>query len=72
MEWVPFPPLGDHLDPSIEPASPALVGRFFTTEPPGNLLSAAYGELYYENSFQNNNPPKFQDLEWCFKLLKRD
>ena len=50
MEWVPFPPLGDRLDPGIEPASPALVGRFFTAEPPGNLLSAAYQELYYENS----------------------
>ena len=24
-----------HLDPGIEPASPALAGRFFTTDPPG-------------------------------------
>ena len=34
---LPFPPLGD-LDPGAEPespASPALTGRFFTTEPPG-------------------------------------
>ena len=29
--WLfPFP--GDHLDPVIEPMSPALAGRFFTTE----------------------------------------
>ena len=28
----PFP--GDLPDPGIEPASPALAGRFFTTEPP--------------------------------------
>ena len=30
---VPFPPPGDLPDPRIEPASPALAGRFFTTEP---------------------------------------
>ena len=28
------PPSGDLPDPGIEPASPALGGRFFTTEPP--------------------------------------
>ena len=34
----PCPPPGDLPDPEIEPVSPvapALVGRFFTTEPPG-------------------------------------
>jgi len=31
---LPFPPLGDLLDPGIEPnASPALAGGFFTSEP---------------------------------------
>ena len=37
----PFPPPGDLLDPGIELASfasPALAGRFFTTEPPGQPL----------------------------------
>ena len=29
---VPFPPPGDLPDPWIEPTSPALAGRFFTTE----------------------------------------
>jgi len=29
-----FSSLGDLLDPGIEPASPALAGRFFTAEPP--------------------------------------
>ena len=33
---LPFPSLGDLPDPGMEPASPALAGRFFTTEPPGN------------------------------------
>ena len=30
-----FPPPADLPDPGIEPASPALAGGFFTTEPPG-------------------------------------
>ena len=32
---LPFPPPGDLPHPGIEPASLALAGRFFTTEPPG-------------------------------------
>ena len=38
---LPFPSPGDLLNPGIEsmsPASPALAGRFFTTEPPGKSL----------------------------------
>ena len=31
---MPFPSPGDLPDPGIEPTSPALVGGFFTTEPP--------------------------------------
>ena len=36
-DWsgLPFPPPGDAPDLGIKPASPALAGRFFTTEPPG-------------------------------------
>ena len=36
--WLPFPPPGDLPDPGMEltsPASPALAGKFFTTEPSG-------------------------------------
>ena len=32
---LPFPSPGDLPDPGIEPVSPALAGRFFTTEPLG-------------------------------------
>ena len=32
---LPFPPPGDLPHLGIEPMSPALAGRFFTTEPPG-------------------------------------
>ena len=39
---LPFPPPGDLPGPGIEPASPALAGRFFTTsatwEAPSNLM----------------------------------
>ena len=39
---MPIPSSGDLPDPGIEPVSlvsPALAGRFFTTAPPGKLLS---------------------------------
>ena len=32
---LPFPSTGHLPDPGMEPASPALTGGFFTTEPPG-------------------------------------
>ena len=34
---LPFPPLGDLLNPGVESTSHALAGRFFTAEPPGKL-----------------------------------
>ena len=33
-----FPSPEDLLDPEMKPASPALAGRFFTTEPSGTPL----------------------------------
>ena len=36
---LPCPPLGDLPDPGIKPMSSALVGGFFTTEPPGKPLT---------------------------------
>ena len=35
LEWVAIYFSRDHPDTGIEPMSPALAGRFFTTEPPG-------------------------------------
>ena len=35
---LPFPTPGDLPDPETEPTSPALVGVFFTTEPPGKAI----------------------------------
>ena len=37
-----FPSPGDHPDPGIEPTSPALADRCFTTEPPGKSLIVDY------------------------------
>jgi len=36
---LPFPSPGDLRDPAIEPASPALAGGFFSTEPSGKPLT---------------------------------
>ena len=40
LEWLPLPTPGDIPYPGIKPtslASPAFIGRFFTTEPPGKV-----------------------------------
>ena len=43
----PFPSPGDLPNPGIKPASPALAGGFFTTEPPGkNFLGGLLGEKW--------------------------
>ena len=42
---LPFPPPGNIFDTGIEPTSPLLSGRFFTTEPPGKppvVLDSSY------------------------------
>ena len=44
---LPCPPPGDLPDSGIEPASPALASRFFTTEPPGNPLRRVYWEFKF-------------------------
>ena len=35
---LPFPTPGDLSNPDIEPVSPALAGRFFTSVPPGKQI----------------------------------
>ena len=45
---LPVPPPGDFLDPGIKPespASPALTGRLFTTEPSGKPQCVIYSAL---------------------------
>ena len=43
---LPFPPPGDLPDLGIEPPSPALAGRFFTTEPPGKPFICTHTQSY--------------------------
>ena len=43
---LPFPSPGDLPDQGIEPVSPALVGGFFITEPPGELMYYIYRYTY--------------------------
>ena len=38
LEWLPCPPPGDLPDLGIKPTTPALAGRFCTTEPLGKPL----------------------------------
>ena len=42
LEWFTFPSTGDLPDSVIESTSPALAGRFFTTEPPGKPTYLRY------------------------------
>ena len=51
---LPFPLPGDLSNPGIKHtslASPALAGRFFTTEPPGELRKA-HGLLLFLDFYQ--------------------
>ena len=48
---MPFIPPGSLSDPGFEPVSPALAGRFFTVEPPGN----PYIFIYYLAIKRNEN-----------------
>ena len=47
---LPFPSLGDLLDPGVEPVPPALAGGFFTTESSGKP-SGGYRLLILRKSF---------------------
>ena len=51
---LPLPSPGDIPDGGMEPAFPALAGGFFTTEPPGNRISALVKETL-ESSLQRKN-----------------
>ena len=46
------PPPGNLPDPGIQSASPALAGRFFTTEPPGKTLNTNNGQWEHLPTFK--------------------
>ena len=45
LEWVTISSSGHLPDRGMEPASSALEGRFFTTEPPGKPLSVQWSQI---------------------------
>ena len=53
LSGLPFPPPRDLPNPGIEPMSPALVGEFFTTEPPRKPWYVSYTSV----KKQNKRPP---------------
>ena len=55
-DWsgLPFPTPGHLPDPQIEPKSPTLAGRFFTTEPP--LLENHFKLQMIHSALQMNEP----------------
>ena len=67
---LPFPTPGDLPDPGMEPASPALVGQLFTTEPPGKplcvylLLSRKVIEFICFTQGSISRPFKNNHLPW--------
>ena len=63
---LPFPPLGDILDPGIQPVSLALAGGCFSTEPPGRpMLMLVPFYLYW---FTLSPLSWFQKLPWIPSL----
>ena len=51
---LPFPPSGIKLE---SPASPALAGRLFTSEPPGKLVSSVVSDSMQSHEPQHARPP---------------
>ena len=65
---LPFLPPGDPPDSGIEPESPALAGRFFTTVPPGKPTMQNYSNMV-------NNQIKFNadsTVSQCYSSAELD
>ena len=65
---LPLPSPGDLPNLGIEPASPALAGRFFTAEPPGRLLWVfLFLWIFTQNSvasqYTSNCPGYFRSVQ---------
>ena len=52
---LPFPSPGDLPNPGIKPTSPALAGRFFTSEPLGSLRDATFSSVQFSRSVVSNS-----------------
>ena len=58
---LPFPSPGDLSNPGVKPRSPALAGRFFTTEPSGKLILCLPLYIYFKCVY----------LEQTFKIFRK-
>ena len=59
---LPFRSPGALPDPGIKPASPVLAGRFFTSEPLGNLQIVAWcpaNSSFASGTFWSSFPPRY-------------
>jgi len=54
LESVAMPSSGDLLNPMIKPISPALAGRFFTTEPQKPLHRPLHFNKYNKHNREEN------------------
>ena len=69
----PFPSPGDLPDAEIEPVSPALVGRLFTTEPPGKFYLVAISPyMANEGDILIHPSPWVYPSIYPSKWIKRD
>ena len=57
---LPFPSLGDLPNTGIPPVSPALAGKFFTTEPPGKPVQSLATKKIHLCEIANH---RFNDLD---------
>ena len=68
---LPFPIPGDHPDPGIKPASPALAGGFFTTGPPGKPYMLTYMCWYICHMGKIKRPETWGQDDLTILLLQR-
>ena len=77
LEWVAISSSRDPPTPGIEPTSPvspALAGRFFTTEPPGKQYTFCLF-LLYKNLISITSPGCIHETSartWCTGKTQRD
>ena len=70
---LPFPSPGDLPNPRIKLRSPALAGKFFTTEPPGESWNNIYTmELYLYYLGLEGNPAIWNNTnEWIWRAYAK-
>ena len=71
LEWLPFPPPGYLPNPGVKPVSPALAGRFFTTESPGKprvFSTPCWSVGQWRAEWKQHKPGRCKFKTWPFFL----